>query len=282
MHEPRPSASETLRKYPYSSIVIIPYTTRIAGIAGEKVIERTANIRLSSYSAMVTEAARMAYRQGLAPHIIALGENTFGPEHVSTAELMKQQLVRDPNQGKNDADRRDIPSHKKPIPEDMITVISNIQDTNEQLEKLAELKKDHPDLLRNPLYVLMNFHQKRVEILLVENQLPGETRPAENIFMDHFTQKYQHLREVNPREYTVVLARHINQLKRFTPLKVKLIESVMVPITAYAPRKVLDILRKIRGGTTITDAHNLTSGSKHLEQARKAIREGKLKPGDIT
>ncbi len=74
----------------YSAIVILPYTSRIQGVAGRKIVPgRRAQIRLSSYSALVTAAAVLLYRAGVAPQLLAVGEATFGPHHPSTAALMR-------------------------------------------------------------------------------------------------------------------------------------------------------------------------------------------------
>ncbi len=255
---------ELEQNYPYSAIVILPYGSRVGGIAGKKIIpERRADLRLSSYSAMVTEAARVLYQQGMAPHIIALGENTFGEEYFSTASLMKRKLM------------------GKGIPGEVITSVGNLQDTNEQLQALADYKSD---LAKNPLYVVMEFHQKRVEGIRKDYNLPGEVKSAEDIFMDYFREKYTSLKETDPQKYQELLKRHERQLKKFTPVKIRIAE--FVTRSASGPdalsKTLLKFLRKLRGGPTVTDYHTITSAKKQLEAARKAIGEGKLKSGDVT
>lgn len=252
--------------YPYSSIVIIPYTSRIQGVYdGDKIIQdpkhpREAQIRLSSFSAMVTAATELLYKAGASDRIIALGENTFGLKHRSTADLMKDQLVR------------------KGVPENVIIPLGGLQDTNEQLEAL---KQQDPKLLQHPLYIVMDFHKDRVEMVLSENwQLLGTTRSAEDVFMDSFQRKYADLKEKDPVKYKQTMRRHRKQLRQFTPQKVRVAESVFNAAAKLGPLGdvLLKGLRVVRGGQTVTDYHSLTTAKKHLEVAKQAIREGKLKP----
>lgn len=262
--EVQASTRELEQNYPYSAIVILPYGSRIGGIAGKKIIpERQANLYLSSHSAMVTEATRVLYQQGMAPHIIALGENTFGEEYPSTASLMKRKLI------------------GKGVPEEVITPVGSLQDTNQQLQALADYKSD---LAKNPLYVVMEFHQKRIEGIRKDYNLPGKVKSAEDIFMDYFREKYASLKENDPQKYQELLKRHERQLKKFTPVKIRIAEFVTKSASGsdMLSKTLLKFLRKLRGGSTVTDYHTVTSGKKHLETARKAIREGKLKPGDVT
>jgi len=245
--------AEQLRPQPkYDAIVIIPYTSRIQGVARDKVIpERTANVTLSSYSAMTTEAARILYEDGAASHIIALGENTFGQGYPSTADRMKVQLV------------------KKGVPKKAITSIGNLQDSDEQMDVLSR------DL--NYAFVAMDFHKGRVQQIQKRNNLEGNVQSAEHIIFDRLEQRHTD----NPEK----LKKIKTQLKRFTPIKLRGIETLVRTVNSLpSPLRKwgLDMFRKIRGGQTITDRQSLTSASKHLEVAQQAIREGKLKPGHIT
>lgn len=252
--------------FPYSAIIILPYTSRIQGIYRRgKVISdphylQEARIRLSSYSALVTAAAGLLYQGGAAETIIALGENTFEDQHPSTADLMKKQLI------------------KKSISENAIIALGNLQDTNEQL---AALKKQDPKLLENPLFIIMDFHKKRVKVILAENTLSGTIISAEDIlFMDFFQKKYADLKEKDPVKYNKILRHHRKQLRQFVPLKIRLAESVFGLATKLGPLSdvILKGLRTARGGPTVTDFHALASGKKQLEIAKGQIKKGKLIP----
>lgn len=258
-----PIGKESALKYPYSSIVILPYTSRISGVAGNRIVgekfPREARIRLSSFSAMVTAAAEKLYNGKVAPHIIALGENTFGKDYPSTAELMKEQLV------------------KRGIPQDAVTVLGNLADTDEQLKAL---KAQDGQLTQNPLFVIMDFHKGRVAMILAENQIPGTTRSAEDVFMEYFRDNYKGIKEQDPEKYEALIKHHNQQLKQFTPLKVRIAESVFRTAAKLGPLSdvLLLGLRKVRGGHTITDYHSLTSADAHMAVAIKAISEGELRP----
>lgn len=255
--------------YPYSSIVIIPYTSRIEGIYhGDKVIQdtehpREARIRLSSFSAMVTAATDLLYQGGASDHIIALGESTFDKEHKSTADLMKDQLV------------------SRGIPGDAVIPLGGLQNTDEQLEAL---RQQDPKLLENPLYVVMDFHKDRVEMVLSDNKLPGTTKSAEDVFMNYFMRKHADLKKKDPEQYEQTLQLHRKQLQKFTPKNVRVAESFFNSATKLGPLGdvLLKGMRRIRGGQTVTDYHSLTSAKKHLEVAKRAIKAGKLKPSEST
>src|SRR3989344_6219873 len=90
--------------------IAIPYTSRVAHAGKEKYKipeDAVANIVLSSFSAMVAEAIRMDMENGFSSQVIALGENTFGPDHKSTADLIKERLA------------------WRGLPEDTITTLGN-------------------------------------------------------------------------------------------------------------------------------------------------------------
>lgn len=264
VHIDTQKSGELLGKYPYSSIVIVPYTSRIEGVTGNRIINdivhpRKARIALSSFSAMVTVATEKLYKAGMAPFIVSLGENTFGQEYPSTADLMKKQLV------------------KKGIPRDAVITLGNLQDTDEQIQ---ELKKQDEELMRNPLFVLMDFHKDRVCMTLAENQIPGETKSAEEVLMDYFEKKYADIKNQDPEKYKSLIEHHKHQLEQFTPIMVRIAESIFKSAKKLGllGNTLLAGLRKARGGQTVTDYHSMMSAKQHLKIARKAIREGKLKP----
>lgn len=250
---------ESLKEPSYSSIIIIPYTSRIAGIAENKIIpDREARIRLSSYSAMVTAVAEMLYKEGVAPHIVALGENTFGQEHPSTADLMKQQLV------------------KRGVPENAITVIGNLQDTDVQIGAVKTLDEN---LVKNPLYIIMEHH-KRVRMIITQKQLPGEVMTAEDFLTKRFEEKHAHLEKENPEEYKHLLEAYKKKLNKFVPLKYRTVESLYTIAARFGSlgTALIEISRRVRGGTTITDYHTLGTAKSQLERAKSGIRNGQLKP----
>jgi hypothetical protein len=251
----------------HSSIIELPYTSKIKGLAGKKPMPgRKADIGLSSYTAMGTEATRIAYHNGLAPHIILTGENTFGEDNVSTAELMRRQLTRNPNPNAGENN----PKERQAVPESAITVMGNLQDTDRQIEAL---KGVDPKLMENPLYVVMGFHKERVEDTLREHGLKGVVRSAEEILFEHY-------QNVPGKD----LQRLKGQLEKFTPKKLHAVEGFIRTIKKRVPfnRIFLDLLRVVRGGQTVTDINYLGPASKQMKIAKKAIRQGHLEPGDIT
>lgn len=284
MHE-QPSNSETFRSvesrpdYPYSAIIVLPYTSRIQGVNGQDIIEgRTANIRLSSYSAMVVEAARMEFNSGAAPFIIVTGENTFGKNLPSTADLMKRQLTRDLNKGKPKEQQRQIPDYKKPVPESAVIALSGLQDTDQQIEGL---NKVDPHLLANPIFIVMKFHHPRVLDTMRLNNIKGDVEDAEEIMFFHLIDKFPE-EEKSEKEFAEYRNLVGIRLEHFTTPQFQNAEDI-VRLIYEKPmgRSAVKLIRVFRG-QTVTDIQSLTTAKKHKDVAQKAIREGTLKPGDIT
>lgn len=122
--------SEVVEKKP---LVVLPYTTRI---------DQHGRIRLSSNSNLVTDAAFYLYKEGNVSEIFIPGENTFGPDYKSTADLMKKSLV------------------ERGVPEGRIHPQGNLNDTEVQLA----WAKDQITTGANVL--VLGFHKRRAELLV--------------------------------------------------------------------------------------------------------------------
>jgi hypothetical protein len=138
-------------KSPEVVITPLPYTTRI---------DRRGDFRMSSHTALVTDATAALYRKTHGATIFIPGESTFGPDYPSTASLMKAQLV------------------KKGVPEAVITTQDDLNDTESQLRAIQERG------IQNPTIVDMKFHDGRVNVLRRQLKLEGQTIQAEKLILE--------------------------------------------------------------------------------------------------
>lgn len=92
-------------------ITPLPYTTRI---------DRRGDFRMSSHTALVTDATVLLYKQTSGARIFIPGESTFGPDYPTTASLMKDQLI------------------KKGVPIQSIEIQDGLDDTESQLRAIKE------------------------------------------------------------------------------------------------------------------------------------------------
>ncbi len=269
-----------------SSIILIPYTSRIAGVAVAErrkgsASNREARIRLSAYSAFVTKAAELLGSFGASDQYIATGENSFGSKYPSTAELMRDQLSDDG------------------VDSQRIMVLGGLQDTDQQFQGMKTLTSEKPELMRNPVYIAMDFHKKRVERKRNDNHLPGTVVSAEGIFMEYFRRKYTQLQTENqdqyrlelraraidpydPEAYDKLIEHHRHQLDTFTTPEIFRAERLFQSLTSlgFVGDLALKPLRAVRG-QTVTDRHSLETARAHEKKARKFIKEGELQPGDF-
>lgn len=150
-------------------LIVLPYTTRI---------DRFGKIRLSSHSNLITlavsrlykqslkaslkaELSGSTYKEGKVSEIYIPGENTFGLEYPSTAELMKRRLT------------------VQDVPENKIHTEGNLNDTESQLKWVRDQQ------LNYPLVLALGFHTERVSILASQLGLGVEVVAADPILLNY-------------------------------------------------------------------------------------------------
>lgn len=131
-------------------ITPLPYTTRI---------DSRGDFRMSSHTALVTDATASLYKQTPNAKIFIPGESTFGSDYPTTAELMKAQLV------------------KKGVPAEVIDTQDNLNDTESQLQAIKNRG------IQSPTIVNMEFHDGRVNALRRQLALQGKTVLAESVVL---------------------------------------------------------------------------------------------------
>lgn len=215
-------------------ITPMPYTSRI---------DRLGQIRMSSHTALVTDATEKLYKEkvesGVSPKIHIAGESTFGTAYASTADLMKKRLI------------------EKGVPETIITTQDNLNNSEPQLKAIKERG------IAEPVVVAMQFHQKRVDVLKKQLGIAGETVVAEDIILRHnpkvSKERLQHLAA--------------SKTRMFGKSRVFFMESVGLLATrcGWPGKFAVNTLRKVTGkaGASVTDYHYVDAASKHFREAMK-------------
>lgn len=215
-----------------NAIVLLPYTSRI---------DKRGKIRMSSHSALVTEAGRLLFNEGVAPYIYIPGESTFGDRYISTGELMKTQLL------------------KRGVPESQVIISKNLNNTQDQLLS-TKLKNFDPVFV-----VAMRFHIPRVALLEKQIGLVAQNITAEDVFIDLVKgatkSRLQKLSDTKIRILGVS--------------KVRFAEFIGYNGTRFGNlgKSFIEIIRTIAGqnGPTVTDYHHVESAKKHF---KKALNQG--------
>ncbi len=215
-------------KTPEVVLTPLPYTT---------IIDPRGDFRMSSHTALVTDAAAEVFRRTPGMSVFIPGESTFGPEYPSTASLMRDQLI------------------KKGVPEGKIEIQDNLNDTESQLHAIQ--KKG----ITNPVIVDMDFHDKRVNVLRRQLGIQGTTMIAEKVIL-------QRHKGATPERLKKFAATNTNM---FGMSKVMFAETVgrtgakMGRVGKIAVNMIRRILKA--EGATVTDYHHVEPAQKHFNDA---------------
>ncbi|OGD85999.1 hypothetical protein A2Z23_03355 [Candidatus Curtissbacteria bacterium RBG_16_39_7] len=208
--------------YPFDAIVIMPYSSNIS---------TNGRLRLSYFSAQAVHAGFHLWEEKKAPKIIIPGESTFGPAHPPTAELMIRYLK------------------QKGVPESQIV---GLNDLNSSIYQLEAIKKLQAEGLQKFLTVSLEFHRKRVDLLVSRLHLPGETVEAEEILERH------HLK--TDRKQLLSLP----QTK-----KARNIERVFRGIASLDRSGLLQKLTTQLWGPSVTDLHEIITSRSKLRKIKQ-------------
>jgi hypothetical protein len=209
-------------------ITPLPYTTRI---------DNHGNFRMSSHTALVTEATASLYKEMPEATIFIPGESTFGPQYPTTASLMKKRLM------------------EKGVPEEAITTQDDLNDTESQLHAVQERG------IQDPIVVDMEFHDERVNVLRQQLGLEGRTVIAEDIIL-----------LTHPNTTPESLKKFASTKTKMLGIsKVHLAETIgRIGTKLGKPGKTaVKILRKVMKseGATVTDYHYVGSAQQYFEAA---------------
>lgn len=191
---------------------------------------------MSSHSKLETDAAFHCYQEGRVSEIYIPGENTFGPEYSSTADLMKGMLVR------------------LGVPEDIIHTAGNLNDTE------AQLKWVKGQLTTEPYVLTLGFHKRRTQLLAKQNGLRVKMLTAEPILLEHHASlTRKKLRDIINTKSTIAGIS-----------KVQIAEFVLRTGTRLGPLGKIGV-RFIRAamkaeGATVTDYRYVGSADKYLQE----------------
>lgn len=206
----------------------LPYTTRI---------DKRGDFRMSSHTAMVTEATRALLEKNPDSTAFIPGESSFGVQYPSTAEKMKEQLI------------------KKGIEESRIRTQDNLNDTETQLRAIQKQG------IQNPKVVAIGFHEKRSKILMRQIGLNGQIVNAEKVILrTHDGATQERLDKISA-----------SKVKMLGMSKVYFAETVAgFGVQLGKPGKaIVKFARKLMHaeGATVTDYHFVEPGQKHLADA---------------
>ena len=131
-------------------IVPLPYTTRI---------DRHGKYRMSSHTALITDAALHVAEANPDFGIHIPGENSFGEDGPSTSSIMRDYLI------------------SKGIDPSRITIAEGLNDTEAQIQNVR-------DQLKQAHVLGLDFHTERIQILMDEYGIPGEVIKAEKVILN--------------------------------------------------------------------------------------------------
>lgn len=144
---------EVLNKH-YKYLVVDPYSVNVKtpelDINGNRP-PQFGEARLSFYSAFVINTAYNMWLQGKIDNIILFGDASFGDARPSTADLMKEFLMRQRKDG------------RKSVPEANIIVFDD-PDLNQTATQLKKLSQEGIGKTEPVLYLSWGYHGTRVDI----------------------------------------------------------------------------------------------------------------------
>lgn len=215
-------------KTPEVVITPLPYTTRI---------DPRGDFRMSSHTALVTDATASIYHRTPGVSIFIPGESTFGPEYPSTASLMRDELI------------------KKGVPKEKIQVQDDLNDTESQLRAIQDKG------ITNPVIVNMGFHDERVNVLRRQLGIKCATIVADTIIL-------QTHKGATPERLKKFAATNTKMLGMS---KVMFAESVgrTGAKMGKVGKAAVTLLRKVMKaeGATVTDYHHVEPAKKHIQNA---------------
>lgn len=142
--------SEILNRQ-YKYLVVDPYSVNVKTPESDSRGNRPdqfGEVRLSSYSAFVINTAYNLWLEGNIENIILFSDSSFGDKKLSTADLMKEFLMRKRKDGRNSVSEENIIVFDDP----------DLNQTATQLRKLKEEGLEDEELL----YLSMDYHIDRI------------------------------------------------------------------------------------------------------------------------
>ena len=214
-------------------IVPLPYTTRI---------DRHGKYRMTSHTALITDAALHVAETNPDFSIHIPGENTFGADAPSTSSIMRDYLI------------------GKGIDPARITISEGLNDTEAQILNVREqLKTAH--------VLGLDFHTERIQMLMDEYQVKGEVIKAEKVILEaHSPEKLQEAGKTGGATKDRIEKIVASKTTIFGESKVYFFEKLARRATNHGKtgRKMLNLARTILGksGPTVTDYHFVDAASK--------------------
>lgn len=154
-HNPEAQKPEVLSKH-YKYLVVDPYSVNV------KTPELDANgnrppqfgeARLSFYSAFVINTAYNMWLQGNIDNIVLFGDASFGDLRPSTADLMKEFLMRERKDGRKSVPAENIIPFNDP----------DLNQTATQLKKLSDFLGDNNIANEEVPYLTLPYHADRIK-----------------------------------------------------------------------------------------------------------------------